>query len=89
MQSNGQESLCDAVNWSSSKNDGQDFSPITALTMVSIGVSPPCKVLVHVQPHIAKRRLVVGVDSPLIISCRLLWSVPGSLEKDLGTRLWR
>ena len=36
---------------------------------------------------IAKRRLVVGVDSPLIISSRLLWSVPDSLEKDLGTSL--
>ena len=25
VQSNGEEPLCDAVKWSSSKNDGQDF----------------------------------------------------------------
>ena len=32
MQSNGQEFFCDAVKWSSSKNDGQDFlTPVTAL----------------------------------------------------------
>ena len=41
-QSNGQESFCDAVKWSSSKNDGQDFlTPVAALTTASMGVSPP------------------------------------------------
>ena len=37
------KSFCDAVKWSSSKNEGQDFlTPVVALTMASMGVSPPC-----------------------------------------------
>ena len=42
-RSNGQESFCNAVKWSSSKNDGQDFlTLVAALTMASMGQSPPC-----------------------------------------------
>ena len=37
------ESFCDAVKWSSSKYEGQDFlTPVVALTMASMGVSPLC-----------------------------------------------
>ena len=38
------KSFWDAVKWSRSKIDGQDFlTPVAALTMASIGVSPPCQ----------------------------------------------
>ena len=77
-QSNGQESFCDAVKWSSSKNDGQDFlTPVAALhnNGVNGSVIPLyMNVTKGLQPHSSNRQGYCRDTS--------------SLDRGLGSRLY-